>query len=72
MPRNKPMGAGRQPEPPWPKATAGFTGADLENVVNEAALLAARRQQDVPSRMEEIEDATIKVIAGPEKTRQGW
>ncbi len=48
------------------KATVGFTGADLENVVNEAALLAARANKRAIT-MKEIEDATIKVIAGPEK-----
>ena len=48
------------------KATVGFTGADLENVVNEAALLAARANKHAIT-MKEIEDATIKVIAGPEK-----
>jgi cell division protease FtsH len=48
------------------RTTAGFTGADLENVLNEAALLAARRDKRFIS-MPEIEDAIIKVIAGPEK-----
>ena len=48
------------------KTTAGFTGADLENLVNEAALLAARRGKKAIT-MEEIEEATIKVVAGPEK-----
>lgn len=48
------------------KTTAGFTGADLENLVNEAALLAARA--DRKSIVEkDIEEATIKVVAGPEK-----
>lgn len=47
--------------------TSGFTGADLENVLNEAALLAARRGK-TKIGMEEIEDATIKVVVGPEKT----
>ncbi|WP_143117256.1 ATP-dependent zinc metalloprotease FtsH [Merdimmobilis hominis] len=46
--------------------TAGFTGADLENLVNEAALLAARKDKKAIT-MQEIEDATIKVVAGPEK-----
>ncbi len=46
--------------------TSGFAGADLENVLNEAALLAARRNKDVIN-MEEIEDAMIKVTMGPEK-----
>ena len=48
------------------KGTAGFTGADLENLMNEAALLAARRNKPYIS-MVEVEDATMKVIAGPEK-----
>ncbi len=48
------------------KSTAGFTGADLENLVNEAALLAARANRK--SIIEkDIEEATIKVVAGPEK-----
>jgi len=48
------------------KSTAGFTGADLENLLNEAALLAARR--DLHSiTMQEIEEATIKVVVGTEK-----
>ena len=46
--------------------TSGFAGADLENVLNEAALLAARRNKDVIN-MEEIEDAMVKVTMGPEK-----
>ena len=46
--------------------TAGFTGADLENLLNEAALLAARKNLKAIT-MQEIQDATIKVIAGPEK-----
>ena len=46
--------------------TAGFTGADLENILNEAALLAARKNLKAIT-METIEEATIKVIAGPEK-----
>ncbi len=47
--------------------TAGFSGADLENVLNEAALLAARRNlKEITER--EIEDAMVKVTMGPEKT----
>ena len=47
--------------------TAGFSGADLENVLNEAALLAARRNlKEISER--EIEDAMVKVTMGPEKT----
>ena len=48
------------------KNTSGFAGADLENVLNEAALLAARRNLPEIS-MNEIEDAMIKVTMGPEK-----
>ena len=48
------------------KTTVGFTGADLENLVNEAALLAARRGRKAIT-MVDIEEATIKVVAGPEK-----
>ena len=48
------------------KTTAGFTGADLANLLNEAALLAARREKSLIG-MEDIEDAFIKVIAGPKK-----
>jgi len=48
------------------RRTPGFTGADLANVVNEAALLAARRGRKKIS-MKDLEDATERVIAGPEK-----
>ena len=48
------------------KNTAGFTGADLENMMNEAALIAARKDKKV-IEMEEMEDAMTKVIMGPEK-----
>ena len=48
------------------KSTVGFTGADLENLVNEASLLAARQNKRAIT-MQEIQEATIKVIAGPEK-----
>ncbi len=48
------------------KTTAGFTGADLENLVNEAALLAARADRKAIIE-QDIEEATIKVVAGPEK-----
>ncbi len=48
------------------QGTAGFTGADLENLVNEGALLAARRDRDYIT-MEDFRQAEIKVIAGPEK-----
>ena len=46
--------------------TAGFTGADLENLVNEAALIAARANRRAITKAD-IEEATIKVVAGPEK-----
>ncbi len=48
------------------KTTAGFTGADLANLLNEAALLAARKGKKAIT-MEEIEEATIKVVVGTEK-----
>ena len=48
------------------KTTAGFTGADLENLLNEAALLAARHDLKAIT-MEQIEEAAIKVVVGPEK-----
>lgn len=47
-------------------ATVGFTGADLENLLNEAALLAARRKLKAIT-MKEIEEATMKVVVGTEK-----
>ena len=48
------------------KTTAGFTGADLENLLNEAALLAARKDKKaIP--MDEIKEATVKVVVGAEK-----
>ena len=46
--------------------TVGFTGADLENLLNEAALLAAKRKK-LAITMEEIEEATMKVVVGSEK-----
>lgn len=48
------------------KGTPGFTGADLENLMNEAALLSARKQKKIIS-MVELEEAIKRVIAGPEK-----
>ena len=48
------------------QSTPGFTGADLENVVNEGALLAARRGHKFITR-DDLQEAVIKVIAGPEK-----
>ena len=48
------------------KSTAGFTGADLENLLNEAALLTVRKSKKAITQ-EEIEEATLKVIGGPEK-----
>lgn len=48
------------------KRTPGFSGADLENLTNEAALLAVRRDKQQIS-MQEMEEAITKVIAGPEK-----
>ena len=48
------------------KATAGFTGADLENLLNEAALLAARADRPYLTKAD-VEEAMMKVLAGPEK-----
>ena len=48
------------------KLTVGFTGADLENLVNEASLLAARKNKKAITK-DELEEASIKVVAGPEK-----
>ena len=48
------------------KSTAGFTGADLENLLNEAALLTVRKSKKAITQ-DEIEEATLKVIGGPEK-----
>lgn len=51
------------------KATVGYTGADLENVLNEAAIFAARRNK-AEIDQKDIDDANIKVMMGPEKTSQ--
>ena len=48
------------------KSTSGFTGADLENLMNEGALLAARKNQRFIT-MSDLQESIIKVIAGPEK-----
>ena len=48
------------------KSTVGFTGADLENLANEAALLAARNSRRAITK-QDMEEASIKVVAGPEK-----
>ena len=48
------------------KSTIGFTGSDLENLLNEAALLAARKNRKAILE-EDVEEASIKVVAGPEK-----
>lgn len=48
------------------KSTVGFTGAELENLVNEASLLAARKNKKAITK-DELEEASIKVVAGPEK-----
>lgn len=48
------------------KSTVGFTGADLENLVNEASLLAARKNKKAITK-DELEEASIKAVAGPEK-----
>ena len=63
--RNKPLGEDVDLRE-VAKATGGFTGADLENLMNEAALLAARRHERFIT-MPDLHEAVIKVIAGPEK-----
>ena len=63
--RNKPLDKDVDPVV-LARRTPGFTPADIENMLNEAALLAARRNGMI-IRMEEIEEAITKVIAGPEK-----
>ncbi len=63
--RNKPIGPDVEMAV-IARSTAGFTGADLENLLNEAALLAGRRGYKAIT-MSEIEEATIKVMVGPEK-----
>ena len=67
--RNKPLGEDVDLEQ-IAAATGGFTGADLENLMNEAALLAARRKRPYIAK-EDIEESVIKVIAGPEKKSRG-
>ena len=51
------------------KRTPGFTGADLENLINEAALLAARKNQKIVG-MDDLENAIDRVMAGPEKKKK--
>ena len=51
------------------RATAGFTGADLSNLLNEAAIMAARDNRPVLS-MEDLNEAIMKILAGPEKKSQ--
>jgi len=63
--KNKPLGSDIN-LPTLAKRTAGFTGADLENLVNEAALLTARRNKSKIT-MDELEEAIDRVIAGPQK-----
>ncbi len=63
--RNKPLADGVDPKV-LARRTPGFSPADIENMLNEAALLTARRN-GIKIRMEEIEEAITKVIAGPEK-----
>jgi cell division protease FtsH len=63
--RNKPLGSDINLST-LAKRTAGFTGADLENLVNEAALLAARRNKNKIT-MDELEEAIDRIIAGPQK-----
>jgi cell division protease FtsH len=63
--KGKPLAPGVTLDP-LAAQTAGFTGADLANLVNEAALLAARRHKRV-IEMDELDEAVLRVIAGPEK-----
>ena len=63
--RNKPIGPDVEPKA-IAQATAGFTGADLENLCNEAALMAAKKGKKALTQAD-IDAAVIKVIAGPEK-----
>ncbi len=63
--RNKPIGPDVKLED-LAKTTPGFTGADLENLMNEAALLAARKAKK-QIEMEDVKEATFKVVIGPEK-----
>ena len=63
--KNKPLDDDVSPEV-LAKRTAGFSPADIENLINEAALLTARRN-GLKIRMDEIEEATTKVMAGPQK-----
>ena len=63
--RNKPLGDDVNLEE-VAKGTAGFTGADLENLLNEAALRAARFHRSFISK-EDLDESVIKVLAGPEK-----
>ena len=62
-----PLVRGRRPEA-LARGTPGFSGADLANLINEAALLAARRGQDAVT-MEDLEDAKDKVLLGLERKR---
>ena len=63
--RNKPLGSDVDLEA-VAQATAGMTGADLANILNEAALLAARRKKSVIN-MNDVEDAILKELIGPQK-----
>jgi len=63
--RGKPLGSDVKLDE-LAKSTPGFTGADLENLLNEAALFAARKNKK-RIEMEEIKEATFKVVVGPEK-----
>jgi len=63
--KNKPLGPDVELDT-IAKTTVGFTGADLENLINEAALLSARKNRRAITKAD-MEEAAIKVIAGPEK-----
>ena len=67
--KNKPLDTDVSPEI-LAKRTPGFSPADIENLINEAALLTARRN-GTKIRMDEIEEATTKVMAGPQKKSRG-
>ena len=64
--RNVPLAKRRQPGESLPPSTPGFSGADLKNLVNEAALLAARREQN-EVRHKDFLDALEKIVLGPER-----
>ena len=64
--KGKPLAHGASTSTRSPRGTPGFTGADLANLINEAALLAARRGKKTIGQ-DELEEGIMRVIAGPEK-----